>query len=252
MSSIKLNDVCLDYIVITGSDSVKKVVLNTFYTVFQKNNAPLLTTKNSTYRALNNISIEFSKGDRVALLGRNGAGKSTLLRVLAKIYKPNAGSIQINGKISGLFDIGLGINPEATGYENIINLAILRGFTKKRALSIVPDVESFTELKEFLNAPIRTYSSGMQMKLAFAVATAITPEILLLDEVIGVGDAHFMKKAVCRMQNAIESSDILVLTSHSEDIVRQFCNKVVVLERGEVRFFGDMQEGLDVYKKILN
>lgn len=249
MSEIILNDVSLDYLIKTGSDSVKKVLLNTFYVIFQKSKK--ISAHNSSYRALNNVTLKFAKGDRVALLGRNGAGKSTLLRVLAKIYQPNSGSITVNGKICGLFDIGLGINPEATGYENIVNLAILRGFSRNAATKLIPDVEAFTELEGFLNAPVRTYSSGMQMKLAFAVATAVNPEILLLDEIIGVGDASFMKKAVDRMKNAIAAAHILVLTSHSEEIIRQFCNKAVVLQKGEVIFSGDIEAGIAAYHQSL-
>jgi len=252
MSSITLDNVSLDYIIKTGTDSVKKVFLNSAYRLLNRNpQKTLVQTKHGSYRALNNISVNFNRGDRVALLGKNGAGKSTLLRVLAKIYLPTEGKIQVNGTISSLFDIGLGINREATGYENIVTLAILRGFSKKKAHAIIEDVETFTELGEFLKSPIRTYSSGMQMKLAFAVATAINPEILLLDEVIGVGDGHFMKKAVDRMKSKIDSADILVLTSHSEDIVKQFCNKAIVLEQGKIVFNGEINDAFDYYRKTL-
>ena len=251
MSSIILKNVNLDYVIKSGSDSLKKVLANIVRTLAGKKPKNILA-RHSVYRALTDINLTFNQGDRIAIVGKNGAGKSTLLRVLAKVYKPAIGSIHVEGKIAGLFDIGLGINDEATGYENIINLAILRGYSKKDACSIIADVEEFTELGEFLYSPVRTYSSGMRMKLAFAVATAFVPDILLLDEVIVVGDARFMKKAAKRMEALIENAQILVMTSHSEEIVRQFCNKILFLEYGKVKYFGEMEEGLKRYKESLD
>ena len=252
MSSIELNNVSLDYLIKTGSDSIKKTAAQLLNRVFKNQADSQKTIKNSSYRALNNINLTINKGDRLGLIGQNGAGKSTLLRVLAKIYKPNVGTVKINGKISSLFDVNLGINAEATGYENIINLAVMRGFSKKQALGLTADIEAFTELGLFLNNPVKTYSSGMQMKLAFAVSTAIPPEIMLIDEIIGVGDARFMGKAIQRLSNIIEKSHVLVLTSHSNDIIKQFCNKVVVLDRGEIKFAGPINDGIDYYDSTLS
>ena len=254
MSSIDLNNVCLDYIVMTGYGSLKRSVLNGCRSIVRKSrgkSAPAQAVGgHSLFRALNNIDLKINKGDRVGLIGHNGAGKSTLLRVIAKIYKPGIGSVSITGKTSSLFDVNLGLNLEATGYENIINLGIMRGWSKKAAQSIVEDVKAFTELDSFLDKPVYSYSNGMQMKLAFAVATAIAPEIILIDEVIGVGDAHFMMKAKQRITNLIDKSHILVLTSHSNDIIRDFCNKVVVLEHGEIKFFGDTESGIRFYEEM--
>lgn len=252
MSSIELTNVSLDYIIKTGSDSIKQTAVQLLNRAFNKPTNAQASIKNSSYRALNNINLTVNKGDRLGLLGQNGAGKSTLLRVLAKIYKPDLGTIKINGKISGLFDVNLGMNIEATGYENIINLAIMRGFSKKEAQGMIADIEIFTELGQFLNNPVKTYSSGMQMKLAFAVSTATPPEIMLIDEIIGVGDAHFMEKAIKRLSNIIEKSHVLVLTSHSNDIIRQFCNKVVVLERGEIKFAGSVDDGIKYYQHAMS
>lgn len=250
-TSIKLNNVSLDYIVKSGSDSLKRTVIATCNALLNNNAAKLKEMQNTSYRALNNVTLDIKSQDRIGLLGRNGAGKSTLLRVMAKVYKPNTGSVAVSGKIASLFDVCLGMNNEATGYENIINLGIMRGLSKKIAETIVTDVENFTELGNFLNCPVRTYSSGMLMKLAFAVATAVAPEIILIDEVIGVGDAHFMKKANERIMNMIEKTQILVLTSHSTEIVRQFCNKTIVLDKGEVKFTGDTEAGIEFYEKRL-
>ncbi len=250
-ASIQLNNVNLDYIVKSGSDSLKKTVIATCNALLKKNAAKIKEVQNTSYRALNNVSLDIKSQDRIGLLGRNGAGKSTLLRVMAKVYRPNSGSVLVNGKIASLFDVCLGMDAEATGYENIINLAIMRGFSKKMASSIVADVEEFTELGKFLSAPVRTYSSGMSMKLAFAVATAVAPEIILIDEVIGVGDAHFMKKANARIMSMIDRTQIVVLTSHSTDIIRQFCNKTIVLDKGEVKFLGDTEAGIEFYEQEL-
>jgi len=253
MTSIHLDNVSLDYIIKTGSDSLKKTLLHLCNGLLGKKSIEEKTgVGNSCFRALNGINLQINKGDRIGLLGKNGAGKSTLLRVLAKIYQPSYGSIKVNGNISNLFDVNLGLNIEATGYENIINLGILRGWSKKEAFSVVDEVQQFTELGDFLANPVRTYSSGMQMKLAFAVATSRAPEIMLVDEFIGVGDAHFMEKAKQRIENMIDKTNILVLTSHSIDIIKQFCNKVIVLDCGEIKYFGDYQQGIDFYENIPN
>lgn len=200
VASIRLKNVSLDYILKTGSNSIKKTIIHTFKKILKRPLMDQSTIFNTSYRALNNITLEINTGDRIGILGRNGAGKSSLLRVLAKIYKPNVGEIEIKGKISGLFDVNLGMNIEATGYENIINLSIMRGISRKDAYQVINNIESFTELGNFLNNPVRTYSTGMQMKLAFAVATCYSSDIVLIDEIIGAGDMHFMKKATQRIE----------------------------------------------------
>ena len=250
MSSIKLQKVCLDYVVKTGSDSIKKTAFHLLNKCFKRANATKPVMHNTTYRALNHIDLEINKGDRIGILGRNGAGKSTLLRVLAKVYKPSQGQIDIQGNISTVFDVHLGMNVEATGYENIVNLSIMRGISKKSAYAMIEDIEIFAELGDFLNHPVRTYSAGMQMKLAFAVATSRCSDILLIDEIIGAGDTHFMRKATKRLEKSIVSSHILVLASHDNDTVKQFCNKALVLNQGEIRFFGDIDEGVRFYESI--
>jgi ABC-2 type transport system ATP-binding protein/lipopolysaccharide transport system ATP-binding protein len=252
MSSIELKNVYLDYIIKTGSDSLKKSLTHLCARALGKTantNSPAL--QHSSYRALNDINLTINTGERIGLLGRNGAGKSTLLRVLAKVYQPNVGSVHIKGNISSLFDVSLGMNDEATGYENIINLGVMRGLTRKQSNMMVEDVAAFSELGDFLNRPVRTYSTGMRMKLAFAVATGASPDIILVDEIIGVGDAHFMAKAQQRMTDLINKSDILVLTSHSNDIIRRFCNKGVVLDGGEVQFVGDIEAAIECYQGLV-
>jgi ABC-type polysaccharide/polyol phosphate transport system ATPase subunit len=249
MTSIKLSNLSLDYIVKTGSISIKKSAIHLLNNCFRTSAKTQFPIKNTLYRALNNINLHLNIGDRVGLIGRNGAGKSTLLKVLAQIYKPNMGEIEVTGKICSLFDVSSGMNTESTGYENIVNLAIMRRIAKKNIPSIIKNVESFTELGDFLNNPIKTYSTGMLLKLAFGVATATPAEIILIDEIIGAGDAHFMEKATKRLENMIEQSHILVLASHSNEIIKQFCNKAIVLDHGQIQFFGEVENGIDFYHR---
>jgi ABC-type polysaccharide/polyol phosphate transport system ATPase subunit len=198
--------------------------------------------------ALDRLSFSIAHGDRVALIGNNGAGKTTLLRVLAGIYIPFPGQVRIEGKIAPLFDTGFGMDIDATGYENIRLRSIYLGLSRREMESKIDDIVEFCELGSFLNMPLRIYSAGMQMRLAFAVSTCIDPEILLLDEQIGAGDAVFMAKASRRLEQLVERSGILVLASHSDEAVRQFCTKGIILENGRLAFFGPVDEALARYK----
>lgn len=189
-------------------------------------------------QALTDISFELRTGDRLGLIGHNGSGKSTLLRVLAGIYKPQSGKLGVHGKITSILDVALGMDPEATGYENIYLRGLLSGLKASEIRALTPDIEDFTELGDFLRMPVKTYSSGMMLRLAFGLSTAITPEILLIDEVIGTGDASFMEKAHNRIQQLINKSSILVLTSHNPRVVEQFCNRVIWLEHGKIKWAG--------------
>ncbi len=246
MASIVLRDVCLDYIIPSGTNSLGRIVFQCCRRALGGNQTPL-SFKHKTYRALHNVNIDLKMGDRIGIIGKNGAGKSSLLRVLAKVYRPLSGQIKIDGKISTIFDIFLGLNQEMSGYENIINLGIMRGFSKKEARKIVEDVADFTDLRQHLKQPVKTYSAGMQMKLTFAVATASLSEILLIDEVIGVGDAFFMEQASARLNRAVSESQIVVLASHSNDIIRQFCTQVIVMNEGRVEYFGPVDDAIEFY-----
>ena len=195
-------------------------------------------------QALENVSVEFGHGDRVALLGHNGAGKTTLLRVLAGIYEPLAGEIVIQGRVTPMFDVHLGIDPESTGYENIVLRGLYLGLSRAESIGKMDSVAEFTELGEFLKFPVRTYSAGMRARLAFAMATCVGPEILLLDEGIGAGDAAFVEKASKRLDGFIESAGILVLASHAPNLVRRLCNKAIVMEHGRIIWTGDVEQGL--------
>lgn len=209
----------------------------------------LLKTANKSIavKALDNISLEIQHGDRVGLIGHNGAGKSTLLRVLSRIYEPTEGYIKIEGKVSPLLDIMFGIEPESTGYENILTRGLLLGLTRQEIREKTDKIAEFTGLGDYLSVPIRTYSAGMQLRLAFGVATSISPEILVLDEVVGAGDLDFMENAKHRMNELISMSSIVVLATHSFDMIRDICNKVILMKEGKIHFYGDVAEGIAKY-----
>jgi lipopolysaccharide transport system ATP-binding protein len=183
-------------------------------------------------QALADLSFEFSRGDRIGLVGHNGSGKTTLLRVLSGIYEPVRGQLSVNGRVSSLLDLSLGMDREATGFENIVLRGVLLGLTPSAIQSKVDEIAEFSELGDYLSMPIRTYSSGMLLRLAFAVSTSVAPEILLLDEWLSVGDAGFRDKAERRLLEMIESSAIVVLASHDESLIKRFCSRMLRLEHG--------------------
>jgi ABC-type polysaccharide/polyol phosphate transport system ATPase subunit len=200
-------------------------------------------------RALDGVSLAFEDGDRVALLGANGSGKSTLLRVLAGVYEPTSGCMRGSGRVASLFDIALGLDPESTGYENIILRGLFHGMSRSELRERRAAIAAFTGLGDYLAMPLRTYSTGMMLRLAFAVATHVDAEILLMDEWIGAGDADFIEKARCRLVELVEGAAILVLASHSEEIVRRTCNKAVLLKQGTVAVVGEVDSVLRAYKR---
>jgi ABC-2 type transport system ATP-binding protein/lipopolysaccharide transport system ATP-binding protein len=198
--------------------------------------------------ALRDISCEFQAGDHVALVGRNGAGKSTLLTVLAGIYEPAYGRVRIEGRIAALLDIGLGMEEDATGQENIMMRGRLLGMSKGEVLERMPEIIEFAALGDHIDLPLRTYSSGMRLRLAFAVSTCVAPDILLLDEVIGVGDAQFAKRASERMDQLIQRAQILVVASHNTTLLSELCNKAIWLEGGRIREIGPAAEIMTAYQ----
>lgn len=199
-------------------------------------------------RALNNITFNLERGDRVGLIGPNGAGKTTLLRTLAGVYEPFAGAIEISGRVTSLFDLALGMDPEATGYENINIRGLMIGMSPQEIDARRDEIAQFTELGEFLEMPVRTYSSGMTSRLAFAISTSITPEILLMDEWIGVvGDAGFIRKAHDRAHAVVGAVNIMVIASHSNALIESLCNRAIWLDCGTVRLDGPPKEVLAQY-----
>lgn len=185
-------------------------------------------------QALHDLSFEFRRGDRIGLVGHNGSGKTTLLRVLNGIYEPVRGRLDVTGRVSSLLDLSLGMDHEGTGYENIVLRGVLMGMPPSDIERKIDSIAEFSELGDYLDMPIRTYSSGMLLRLAFAVATSTAPEILLLDEWLSVGDADFRKKAEARLLELIESSAIVVLASHDVNLIRRFCSRMLKLEHGRI------------------
>jgi lipopolysaccharide transport system ATP-binding protein len=185
-------------------------------------------------RALSNIDLRLTSGDRLGLVGSNGAGKTTLLRVLAGIYEPVAGRLRVQGSLNALLDPNLGMNMELTGRENILLRGLYNGLPRSALPRLEEDVADFAELSDFLDLPVRIYSAGMVVRLGFALATAIKPQILLMDEWFLAGDAVFMEKARHRLEEMVRSAEILVLSSHNDAIVREWCTRVLWLNQGTV------------------
>lgn len=201
--------------------------------------------------ALNNITLSIVHGDRVGLIGHNGAGKSTLLRLLSGVYEPTSGDILVEGHVSPMLDLMQGMEVEFTGYENIFIRGALLGLSKSEIQRKTEAIAELTGLGDYLAMPARTYSSGMMVRLAFAISACIHPEILLIDEIFGAGDENFMQKARKKMVELLEQSSIVVMANHSDEIIRQFCNKGLVLESGQVKFFGPVDEALALYHSQL-
>lgn len=198
-------------------------------------------------RSLEDVSFNIHEGERVGLIGHNGAGKSTLLRALSNVYAPTVGRVEIVGEIGSLVDISLGIDGEATGRENIYIRGALLGLKRSEIESRFDEIVEFSELGEFINMPVRTYSSGMHLRLAFAVATIIRPEILLMDEWLSVGDASFNEKAERRLNDLVQSSRILVIASHSRALIERTCNRVLWFEHGHLKMDGSPREVCEQY-----
>jgi ABC-type polysaccharide/polyol phosphate transport system ATPase subunit len=203
-----------------------------------------------TVRALENINLEIKHGDQLGLIGHNGAGKSTLLRVLAGIYEPSFGTCLIDGRISPLFITAPGLSVEDTGYENIVTCGLLLGMTRREIERKIDDIGEFAELGDFLSLPVRTYSMGMQTRLGFAIATAIDPEILLLDEGLGAGDERFAKRAQRRIEDLVKRANIMVFASHSTELIRQMCNRAILMHHGRIVADGKPEEILDHYHSL--
>jgi len=201
------------------------------------------------HKALSDISIHLKQNDRLGLIGANGSGKSTLLRLMAGIYKPTVGKIHITGNSVTLFDLNCGADEEASGFENIKIAGTVLGMNTQQIKNISEEIAEFSELGEALHRPIRTYSAGMRVRLAFGLVSSMQAEILLIDEIIGVGDARFMKKASTRIHDQIKDTNIVVVASHAESVLRDFCNIGVVLDAGQVVFQGNIEDSIAFYNE---
>ena len=198
-------------------------------------------------RALDNVSLRLRHGDRVALVGHNGAGKTTLLRVLAGAYEPTRGLVQRHGRVASLLNVSLGIDPEATGYENIMTRGMFLGLMPGQVRERMDEIAEFSELGDYLAMPVHTYSTGMRLRLAFAVCTSFEPEILLMDEWLSVGDRSFVAKARCRLQGFVERAGILVLASQNHNLLKRVCNTAILLDAGKTIARGPIDDVLKEY-----
>lgn len=241
MAYIELENVVLDIPLMESVRSVRKNL------VARYTGGRIAGAGRAVVRALDGISLRLESGTRLGLIGHNGAGKSTLLRLLAGIYEPTTGHIKREGRITPLFNPSIGMDPDDTGYQNIFNVGLLAGMSERELSRKAAEIADFTELGEFLNLPVRTYSSGMLVRLAFAISTAADPEILLLDEGIGAGDARFAKRANERLKSFYANLDILVLASHSDALVRELCNVAAMVERGRIVAYGPVDDVIEYY-----
>ena len=244
MASIEFNNVSVDFPIYNASGRSLKTSLLQAATGGRIN-----TDKQGLVivKALEGLTFKFVDGDRVGILGHNGAGKSTLLRLLSSVYFPSVGSVNVVGEVGSLIDISLGIDHEATGRENIYVRACLLGLNKVEINKNIDAIIEFSELGDFIDMPVRTYSSGMHLRLAFAVSTVIHPEILLMDEWLSIGDEGFKHKAELRMNELVEITNILVIASHSKQQILQTCNRAIWLEHGKIKMDDDVKSVVQVY-----
>lgn len=209
----------------------------------------LIAFKKERFTALDNISFEIKKGEKVGIIGRNGAGKSTTLGLIAQTLKPSEGNVTLNGRVSPFLELGAGFHPELTGYENIQLNGILMGLRKAEVIKKINEIIEFSELGDFINQPIRVYSSGMLARLGFSVVAHLDPKILLIDEVLAVGDIAFQEKCIERMDSFQKSETTMIFVSHALDEVKRLCNKVIWIEDHKIKEIGKPVKIVDKYKK---
>jgi ABC-type polysaccharide/polyol phosphate transport system ATPase subunit len=248
MASVVVENVHVDFPVYGAQRSLRKVL-------FERGTGGFVSRETKdrvVVKALSNINLSLQDGDRIALVGHNGAGKSTLLRVLAGVYEPVQGRILIEGEVTPLFEMLPGLDGEDTGYQNIITAGLLFGMSQEEIERLMPEVEEFSELGEYLGLPVRTYSAGMMTRLGFAFATSMEPGILLLDEGIGAGDARFAERAEKRLESFLERSSIMVLASHSNSLIKSFCNKAALMRNGSIFSVGSVDDVIAQYDVLIH
>ena len=239
MAYIKFNNVSIDIPVFNANSRSLKNKIIRVASIGKLGND---TSGHIIVKALKNLNFELKKGDKLGIIGPNGAGKSTLLRAISGVYPPTRGKAIILGNVASLIDISLGIDPEATGRENIFLRGALLGIMKEEMKEIIDEIIEFSDLNEFIDMPVRTYSSGMHLRLAFSVSTVIKPEVLIMDEWLSVGDENFKNKADTRLAKLVDSTDVLVIASHSSALIKKNCNRVIWLENGEIKMDGNPNE----------
>lgn len=245
MSHIIMDKVCLNYKVKKDMKFKDLVLGNKSESKFSE------MSGEGIIRALNEVTLELHDGDRLAIIGPNGAGKSSLLKVMSEIYPISKGKLDVSGNVATMFEMATGFDMDASGWENIRLRGIMLGLTPKEIEPKVQEIAEFSELGEYLDIPVRYYSSGMFIRLAFSVSTSVDPDILLLDEVLAAGDAGFVDKANKRINEMMKSAKILVLVTHSMESAIKFCNKAILLKRGEILKFGTPTDVVDYYLKTV-
>ncbi len=247
-ASLRLRDVSVDFPIYSGgSRSLKKVLFNRT----TQGNLARDARDRITVQALSDVTLDIANGDRLAIIGANGAGKSTLLKVLAGIYTPTRGHMHASGRISALLTPSIGLNPDATGRENVITRGMFMDVHPREMRARIDEIADFTELGYYMDMPVRTYSSGMMVRLCFAVATSVRPQILLMDEWIGAGDAAFFAKAQQRMEEFLSGTSILTLASHSLPLLQEWCNRAVLLDHGRIAAMGSVEEVAAFYARSI-
>jgi lipopolysaccharide transport system ATP-binding protein len=241
MSSIDVRGVTLDYPVYSvNAKSLRSAVLNV------RIGGKLMKTSSdlTIIRALSNVQFSVGSGDRLGIIGHNGAGKTTLLKVLAGIYAPTAGTVEIEGRVSSMLSMSIGLDHEASGLQNIRSMLMMQAFSKKEAERKMPGIVEFSELGHFIDMPYKTYSAGMMARLTFAAATSFDADVLLMDEWISAGDGSFKERAAARMDEIVGSAGLVVIATHSVELIKRVCNKVLVLNGGRTEFLGPVEEWL--------
>ncbi|HWX30219.1 MAG TPA: ABC transporter ATP-binding protein [Steroidobacteraceae bacterium] len=247
MSFLRLRNVSVEFPIYHGSSrSLKKVLLASS----TRGNLARDARDRINVRALNEVSFEVRDGERFALIGPNGAGKTTLLKVLAGVFEPTHGLFASSGQVCSLLDTSVGLNGDATGFENIILRGMYMGLRPRDMRERAAAIAEFSELGDYLNIPVRTYSAGMMVRLSFAISTCVPPDILIMDEWLTAGDAQFLAKAQLRIEEFVRNSSILVLASHSMELVEQWCTRGILLHQGRVLTMGPIREVITAYRKL--
>ena len=242
---VSLKNVVVNYPLFdSGTQNLRKRIIKIIsFGHFQKDLGNVRIVK-----ALKNISFDLKPGNSVGIIGRNGAGKSTLLKLMAGVLEPTSGEVSRSGIITSILTAGSGMEFELDGYQNIRRVGLLRGFSLKEVEEMMPEVVEFSQLGDFLSLPVRTYSSGMRMRLAFAIATVGAPDVLLIDEVFGAGDASFQERARDRISRLLKRSKCVVFSSHSDSLVREFCTNCLYLDEGRIKAYGETDEIIKYYE----
>lgn len=246
-SHIKLKNVSLDFPIYEGADFSFRNKISSFGRLsLNKGNDNKVRR---VVRGLDNLNIDINTGDKIAIIGPNGSGKTTLLKLLAGIYMPTSGEIEINGKVNSMIDLGFGFVDDATGYENIMLSRVIRGESIRDKDSIMSAAEEFSGLEQFLNLPIRTYSSGMKSRLALSSALYSVPDILLIDEFFSTGDLEFSKKSRSKIKEIMDNSSIMMFASHDLNLIKELCTKAIYMKNGSISYYGGIDEARLMYEK---